>query len=348
MKTIRFIFSYILDAFRSSIFTSMLIIVCAVVSGYVTTILYGFMKGEVGDVGRMFVPSYSFSYTAEEEKPLLGTQNFVSVLEIADRYDAKFGRESNASKQKYLTLIVQYQDGLDPTFGDSLTLSWDRNILGEEAIEKGQAVAVVPQVFAVGYGKQVGDEVTGFGQTWKIVGISPDIKSIHVPYTCVLSEVRVMQMSLSIVPNHKLNNADLEAWQTSIPNASTWIREPQYKLPYAFLFATAVCSLNITVSAIYILKRAAHKYSVSKILGASDALVAGAMLCELGTFTVLGSVIGHAIALLSFCGFGIGATMQITFTFWDTLILLAANLVITLAMCAFAVIKRACTVPCKQ
>lgn len=348
MKTIRFIFSYILDAFRSSLFTSLLVVLCAVVSGYVTTTVYGIMKGEVGDVSRMFVPTYMLTYTADGEQTLQGTQDLASLLGIMDRYDAKFGRESDANTEKHQSVHVQYHGGSDPMFGNSLILSWDREVLGAEAIDKGQAVAVVPQVLAEGYGWQVGDTVQGFGLSWQIVGISEDIQSLYVPYTCVIPEVEIRQFSLSFVPDRKLSDADLTILQTTLPEADTLVKDPGYKMPYAFLFATAVCALNILVSAIYIVKRAAHKYSVSKILGASNALVAGAMLCELGFFTLLGTVVGHLIAAVSLHGFGILAERHITLTFWDTLVLLAVNLVVTLVICAYSIIKRACPVPCKQ
>ncbi len=351
MNKLRFICSYIVVALKSGFTTCLLIFLSTVVGGYVSTLMYGIMKAEVGDVGRMFVPTYAVAGSGEAVSQYgKGTAVMIPLFDILSGYDALFGRESDAENPKYVTFTVEYGNSGDPIFGRQLSLSWDTDIFGKTAIEDGRSVAVLPQVLADGFGWKEGDTVTAFGAEFRAIGFSDEISTITIPYSCVVEDVTVERYSLSFIPNRKLSDTDADMLSAYVPNDRYFEATvyPQYTMPYVFIIVTVVCSLNTLVSAVYIMKRAAGKYSVAKILGASNALTAIAMLCELGVYTLFGAVVGYVAAALSFYGLGIASVMRFSLSVGDGAIVLAANVVTTLAVCAYSVVKRALKVPCEK
>lgn len=344
MKTLRFIGSYISETIRRNPVTVLLIVICTVVGGYLSSVVYGLMKMEVGSVARMFVPTYTVSYDGEKTE----VSEFLRFADILAEYDpyAERGYDAASSELQYIEMSVCFNDGtVDEVFGGRvIVVLYPGDIMDRERIDRADTVTV-PAHIAEAYGISEGDVVSFYGARLTVSSVEEDILYPAVSYKTATEAMTSGRTEFSFVPNRKLSEADKEAF-----GALGLSEQSQtYRMPFLFILCVLLCALNTLMSTRYISKRARKKYSVAKMLGAGNGTIAAAMLIEQALYALVGTFIGVGIAaaVVKSAGY-FGFERAFALTAGDIFCIAAANLLLIIATGAYSVIKRARAVPCAE
>lgn len=343
MKKPGFVFSYLAETVKRHPLTIILIVLSTIVGSFVSTLTYGIMRVEVGDVLRMNVPSYTV-WAKEGEWPTYN--QFAEMLNVAASRAPYSSREDSLVLNGKSFFIADVSGESDDVLGPLVTVSWEEGLFDDELLKNTPDCVLLPSYIAEGYGLETGDEITAYGTRLTVAGT--DAKEVTLPLTARLNDAVLVETDnitlLTFIPDRALTGEE----KTAFGSARLTESKGEYFMFIFFLLSIALGALITLINCEYIARRSAYKYSVAKMVGAKNGDIAAAVFAEQLLFSVPGILAGCLLctgicsAMGSFGkqAFMLGAT--------DVLLIAVTNLVVVLLFGLYSVVKRAVSQPCDR
>lgn len=343
MKKARFVFSYLAETVKRHPLTIVLIMLSTILGSFVSTLTYGIMRVEVGDVLRMNVPSYVV-WAKEGEWPTY--DEMAEMLEVVAARDPYSSREDSVPLYEASFFISDEDGESDNVLGPLVTVSWNKDVFDENTLSNDPDCVLLPSYIAEEHGLKVGDKLIAYGTELTVAGI--DAAAVTLPVTARLSGARLVETGnltlLTFIPDRALTEQEKAAFGSAALSS----HKGEYFMFIFFLLSVALGALCTLINCEYIARRSAYKYSVAKMLGAKDADIAAAVFTEQILFSVPGIVIG-CLSCVGICSaLGFFGKQAFMLGALDVLLISVVNLAVVLLFGLYSVIRRAVAQPCNR
>ena len=169
----------------------------------VSTLTYGIMRVEVGDVMRMNVPSYVVM-AKEGEWPTYN--QMAEMLVVAASLDSYSSREDSVVLDKATFFVCDENGESDEILGPLVTISWRDGLFDEYSAQNLSDIVLLPRYIADDCGLKSGDTIVAYGTTLTVVGT--DAAEVTLPLTARLSGARLVETDnatlLAFIPERVL------------------------------------------------------------------------------------------------------------------------------------------------
>ena len=343
MKKLGFVFSYLAETVKRHSLTVILIVLSTIVGSFVSTLTYGIMRVEVGDVLRMNVPSYTV-WAKEGEWPTYN--RFAGMLNVVAARDPYSSREDSVVLNGRTFFICDGNGESDGVLGPLVTVSWKEGLFDDELLKNMPDCVLLPTYIAEEYGLETGDEITAYGTRLTVAGT--DSKEVTLPLTARLNDAVLVETDnitlLTFIPDRVLTQEEKEAFGSARLTES----KGEYFMFIFFLLSIALGALITLINCEYIARRSAYKYSVAKMVGAKNGDIAAAVFAEQLLFSVPGILAGCLLCTGICSAMGFFGKQAFMLGAPDVLLITVTNLVVVLLFGLYSVIKRAVSQPCDR
>lgn len=343
MKKLCFVFSYLAETVKRHPLTIVLIVMSTIVGSFVSTLTYGIMRVEVGDVMRMNVPSYVVM-AKEGEWPTYN--QMAEMLVVAASLDSYSSREDSVVLDKATFFVCDENGESDEILGPLVTISWRDGLFDEYSAQNLSDIVLLPRYIADDCGLKSGDTIVAYGTTLTVVGT--DAAEVTLPLTARLSGARLVETDnatlLAFIPERVLTEDEKAVFGAAMLSSY----KGEYFMFIFFVLSIVLGALCTLIDCEYIARRSAYKYAVAKMLGATNGDIAAAVFAEQFLFSVPGIAVGclSCVGICSALGYFGKQAFMLGVT--DVLMIVAANLAVVLAFGLYSVIKRAVAQPCDR
>lgn len=352
MNKLKYICSYIWETVKSHPMLILLMLFTTIISGFVSLNLYCGAKSEAGRLDRAFVPTYMLTawdrpFAQEDDglDELIDGQVLTPIAKllkekeaITQRVPEKYDEQAGNNKQMSCVLLDKNNQEVH------IALSWNDKLWTKSQLESGQRLVRVPQFMLDTDEYDIGQKIELLGYQFEIVGSVDNTNEYILPYNCPLDQTKIKNLDYRFVPNAKLTQEEMATIRPVLEE----IKKPTTGMVLAFIGVTIICALNTLISVLYVAKRSRVKYSIAKMLGATNGLIAVSMLLELSLVAIVGNTIGVIIDFALLSNAGILTRLMIDLDALDFLITVVANVVVVAVVSLYSIIKRASNQPCKQ
>lgn len=343
MKKLGFVFSYLAETVKRHPLTIILIVLSTIVGSFVSTLTYGIMRVEVGDVLRMNVPSY-IVWAKEGEWPTYN--QMAEMLNVVASHHPYSSREDSVVLENKTFFICDENGESDDVLGPLVTVSWREGLFDDELLKNTPDCVLLPSYIAEEYGLKIGDEIVAYGTRLTVIGT--DAQEVILPLTARLNDARLAETDnitlLTFIPDKALTEEEKAVFSSARLTES----RGEYFMFIFFLLSIALGALITLINCEYIARRSAYKYSVAKMLGASNSDIAAAVFTEQLLFSVPGILIGCLLCTGICSALGFFGKQAFMLGALDVLLISVTNLVVVLIFGLYSVIKRAVSQPCDR
>lgn len=341
MKKLGFVFSYLAETVKRHPLTIILIVLSTIVGSFVSTLTYGIMRVEAGDVLRMNVPSYTV-WVKKGEWPTYN--RFADMLNVVASHDPYSSREDSVVLNDKTFFICYVSGESDEILGPLVTVSWEEGLFDDALLESTPDSVLLPSYIAEEYGLEKGDEITAYGTRLTVAGT--DAKEVTLPLTARLSDAVLVETDnitlLTYIPDRALTQEEKAVFGSARLTES----KGEYFMFIFFLLSIALGALITLINCEYIARHSAYKYSVAKMLGAKNSDIAAAAFTEQLLFSVPGILIGCLLCTGICSAMGFFGKQAFMLDVLDVLLITVTNLVVVLLFGSYSVVKRAVSQPC--
>ena len=343
MKKLGFVFSYLAETVKRHPLTIILIVLSTIVGSFVSTLTYGIMRVEVGDVLRMNIPSY-IVWAKEGEWPTYN--RFAEMLNVVASHDPYSSREDSVVLNDKTFFICDEDGESDDILGPLVTVSWQKGVFDEGLLKNTPNCVLLPSYIAKERGLKTGDVIDAYGTNLIVVGTNA--KEVTLPLTARLNDAVLTETDnitlLTFIPNRGLTEEE----KTVFGSARLTEYKGEYFMFIFFLLSIALGALITLINCEYIARRSAYKYSVAKMLGAKNGDIAAAAFTEQLLFSVPGILIGCLLCTGICSAMGFFGKQAFMLGALDVLLITVTNLVVVLLFGFYSVVKRAVSQPCDR